>query len=92
MSAVLARFLRENRLLGDVEEQRVMAAWQSAAGAGLRERARPVRFRAGELVVEVSSAAHLQELENFRGEGLRRSANRELGAERIRRVRYQPKR
>jgi hypothetical protein len=47
-----------------------------------------VRFQGGELVVEVGSSAHLQELKSFLGEQLRTEANRRLGAETIQRVTF----
>jgi hypothetical protein len=37
-----------------------------------------VRFDEGELVVEVSSAAHLNELKSFTGDAFRRQANERL--------------
>jgi hypothetical protein len=73
-------------------EHEVLAAWGQAMGPALVERARAVRFRDGELTVEVASATLLQELNNFTGEGHRRAANRRLGSERIRRVTFQPRR
>lgn len=92
MSAVLAQLLREHRITGSRQDEQVLAAWRAVCGPRLAQRSRPLRFREGELIVEVTSAAHLQELENFKGEGLRRAANRELGEERIRRIQFQPKR
>lgn len=55
------------------------------------EWAQPVRFRGGELTVEVSSAVHLQELRNFTGDEVRRKANEKLGNDTIRRVVFRPK-
>ncbi len=92
LGSVLTAFLRSSRLEGGLAEERVFSAWRSAAGETLVGRARAVRFRDGELLVEVNSAAHLQELRNFTGEGLRKAANKRLGAERIRRVVFQPER
>ena len=76
------------RRLGDV---RVLSAWREALGPELAPGARAVRFRRGELVVEVASAVQRQELAAFTGEGFRRKANERLGAETIRRVTYRLK-
>lgn len=64
----------------------MLDAWKEAAGSALAQRAEAVRFRRGELVVEVSSAPLLSELKGFTGEGLRKRANELLGADRIARV------
>ena len=85
------QFLRQaglDRRLGDA---RVLSAWHAALGPDLAARARAVRFRAGELTVEVQSAAHRQELASFTGEDFRRAANQRLGAETIRRVSFRLK-
>ena len=92
MAAVMAQLLREHNITGRGQDERVLAAWRAVAGERISERARALRFRDGELVVEVTSATHLQELKNFKGEGLRRAANKQLGEERIRRILFQPKR
>ncbi len=55
-------------------------------GKQLANRARAVRFRSGELTVEVDSSAHYQELKNFTGDQYRRKANKLLGSERVQRV------
>ena len=49
-------------------------------------------LRRKELVVEVESAAHKQELESFTAEGYRQQANRRLGTDRIQRVTIKLKR
>jgi len=69
----------------------VFRAWTEAVGPGLARRAVPVRFRGGELTVEVGSAVHLQELKNFTAEGFRREANARLGRETIRRLAFKLK-
>jgi hypothetical protein len=40
------------------------------------------------LQVAVTSAAHLQELSTFTGEGYRKAANRKLGGERIQSIEF----
>jgi len=84
-------FLRDSGIAPRLRGAEVFDAWRAAVGAGLSERARPVRFQRGELVVEVGSAPHLAELESFTGEGYRRAANAALGDERIRRVTFRLK-
>ena len=51
-----------------------------------------MRFHFGELTVEVESAPHLHELQNFTGEQYRCEANRILGEERIKKVQFRLKR
>ena len=62
--------------------------WRDSAAPRYGQRARALRFADGELLVEVASAATLQELKGFTGEELRRAANQRLGCERIRRVTF----
>jgi hypothetical protein len=81
-------FLRETGLSARPRDERIFAAWCSAAGPELARRAVPVRFRSGELLVEVDSAAHLHELKSFTGEAYRREANGILGSGAIQRVVY----
>lgn len=61
-------------------------AWNEALGDDMKAAAKPVRFRAGELSVEVGASAAFYELRNFTGEDFRRAANERLGKETIRRV------
>ena len=69
----------------------VLDAWRKVLGLKLARRARAVRFQRGELVVQVDSATHLQELQNFTGEQYRQQANRLLGDERIHRLAFRLK-
>jgi hypothetical protein len=85
---VLAAYLRESGIGGKLHDAAVTRAWRECAAARYGQRARAVRFADGELLVEVASAAHLQELKSFTGEELRRAANQRLGSERIRRVTF----
>jgi len=55
-------------------------------GEALARRATPVAFRDGELILELESAVHLQELKNFTGEGYRQDVNAKLGREVVRRL------
>jgi len=89
---VMKSVLRDSGLGEALRRARIYDAWRRAVGPKLARHLRIVRFRGGELTVEVDSAAHLHELRNFTGERYRRIANDNLGAARIRRVRFQPKR
>ena len=51
-----------------------------------------MRFARGELLVEVESAAHFQELSSFTGEQYRVLANRRLGGEEIQKIVFKLKR
>jgi hypothetical protein len=86
MKLAVERYLRESGLGPRMRNLEVFRAWKLALGAALAARARPVRFEGGELEVAVRSAAHLNELQSFTGEGFRRKANQRLGSERIRSV------
>lgn len=92
LSKLMRSVLRDSGLAEGLRRARIHAAWKQALGPDLARRTTIVRFRNGELVVEVDSAAHLHELKNFTGDGYRRIANDNLGAPRIRRVVFQPKR
>lgn len=85
---LIRSFLRETGIGGKRLSERVFRAWSEALGTEMPGRTRPVRFRNGELQVEVDSAAHLQELRNFRGESLRKSTNEILGETCIRRITF----
>lgn len=89
---VLEAWLKDSGLGADLRRGRVFQAWREALGEPLARRAEPVRFHDAELIVEVESAAHLQELAGFTGEEYRRLANQRLGRESIRRVVFQLKR
>lgn len=58
---------------------RVFEAWESAVGRELARRVRPVRFRTGELTLEVQSSTLLHEFASFTGEEYRRRTNEILG-------------
>ena len=67
---------------------KAFAAWDAVAGPDLCEVARPVRFRAGELSIDVSSASHYHELVAFHAESLRARVNQHLGEEAVRRLSF----
>jgi hypothetical protein len=65
-----------------------LKAWKGAVGDDLSRVTRAVRFRSGELIVEVTTASHHHELVAFRGESLRRRVNELLGDETVRRIAF----
>jgi hypothetical protein len=92
MPEAVGGFLRASGLSARMKSWPVFQAWIEALGSDLARRARPVRFERGELVVEVDSAAHFQELASFTGEGYRERANAKLSKPEIRRVAFRLKR
>lgn len=86
LGEALTAFLRESGLSRGLARAEVFAAWDRSLGPRGAPHARPVAFEGGELRVEVDSAAHMHELQNFTAERHRIAANRLLGEERIRRV------
>ena len=92
MQDAVGRFLKASGLGARMRSWPVFQAWIEAAGTELARHARPVRFDRGELVVEVGSAAHYQELASFTGESYRQRANERLGKPEIRRIVFRLKR
>jgi hypothetical protein len=92
MQDAVGRFLRASGLGARMRGWPVFQAWIEAAGTELARHARPVRFERGELVVEVGSAAHYQELASFTGESYRARANELLRETTIRRIVFRLKR
>lgn len=78
MQDAIRNYLDQSGLGHRLKDWPVYGAWNKAAGEALSRRARPVRFTNGELWIEVESAAHLQELQNFTGESLRAATNQLL--------------
>jgi Dna[CI] antecedent, DciA len=83
---LISSFLREEGLGTRGRSHRVFKAWNQALEPGLRKWVEPVRFRSGELLVEVRSSAHLHDLRGFTGEDYRRKTNEALGEETVRKV------
>ena len=87
-------FLRASGLTSRAGHGPVYEAFAAAAGERFAQRARPVRFTRGELVVEVDSAVHFHELESFLGRDIQARANQILrstnttGREEIRRLTF----
>lgn len=88
----LGAFLRESGIGAQLRHAEVFQAWADSLGPRLAPKARAVRFQFGELTVEVESAPHLHELQNFTGESFRRTANGRLGDEVIQTVLFRLKR
>jgi hypothetical protein len=91
LGEVLNSYLAGKGLDSKLRGARAIRAWDRTLGAQAA-RARAVRFRDGELVVEVDSAPHLAELAGFTGEQYRQAVNRTLGREVVTRVTFQRKR
>jgi predicted nucleic acid-binding Zn ribbon protein len=92
LSAAVQAYLRASGLGPRIRDAEIYRAWNEAVGPELARRARPARFRGGELLVEVDSSAHLGELQSFTGEQYREQANRLFDAPRIERVVFKLKR
>lgn len=82
----LTRYLKASGLSLRMRHLDVYRAWSDSLGRDLARRARPVNFKNGALTVEVESAAHLHELQNFTGEQYRTLANARLGEAQIRKL------
>lgn len=81
LQRVLQRIDPEKRL----QVYRVWTFWREEVGEAIAARSEPAAFRAGVLVVRVSSAAWMQELQLMK-EKIRERLNERLGGERIRDV------
>lgn len=90
LDELVGRFAREHRLGRNDDRQRVFAAWRRAAGPALLKQAWAARWRSGELLVEVGSAAHYHELTAFRGSELLARVNQELGRPLVRKLTFKP--
>ena len=62
---LLDRWLKKNRARQRVDAASVFGRWRDAVGEELSRETRVVDLRAGELVVEVSSSALLNELSTY---------------------------
>lgn len=92
MREALESYLRASGLEAQIRDATVFRAWSRTLGSALAARAKPVRFRDGELLVEVDSAAHLAQLKGFTGEVHRKAANRLLPRPLIHRVVFKTRR
>lgn len=87
---VLKRLLKGLRLEERNREGALASAWESAAGAELAGRARPVSFRQGLLTVEVEGAALLQEVRGFRARSILAAIRGLAGGGGVREIRFVP--
>jgi hypothetical protein len=88
LDELIRSFLREGGLGTQGHSERIFRAWNEVVGQKMKASAKPVRFRSGELSVEVSSSALLYELRSFTGEGYRSAANDKLGQDTIRKITF----
>lgn len=73
LASAVDLFRKEHGLRDPTQtEERVLRAWREVAGPELAKAAPAIRFRAGELVVQVSSAALFHELVGYRHQDLSR--------------------
>jgi hypothetical protein len=79
IAGAIRQFLAESGLQRARGDERVLRAWADAAGSAWLEHAVPVRFRGGQLTVEVGTSVALAELRGFHAERLRARANAALG-------------
>ena len=86
IAGAIRQFLAESGLQRARGDERVLRAWADAAGLVWKEHAFPVRFRGGQLTVEVASSVALAELRGFHAERLRARANTALGGDVIHKV------
>lgn len=84
----MSEFFADTGLLQRKKIQPAFDAWRQAAGEELYERARPVSFRRGDLVIEVDSTALLSELRGFASEDLRTRINAILEETRVRKLTF----
>lgn len=84
----LKNFLRASGMGARVGAPPAFRAFRDAAGDAFARHTRPVRFARGELVVQVSSAAHLAELKGFHGEDIRTRINLILGGDEVRKINF----
>lgn len=87
LSAVLTRLFVRLGLADELQGWRAVEEWSRLVGPRIAQHTRAVGFRQGTLRVEVEGSAWMHELSYLRHE-LIRKINRELGADRIRDVRF----
>lgn len=92
LTDAVQHYLRASGLDLKLKDFPVFDAWNQAVGKELAQRISPVRYRRGELLVEVGSASDLHELSCYTGEPFRHAANRRLGRNEILSVVFKIKR
>ena len=84
----MSEYFSDTGLLQRKKIQPAFDAWREAAGDELSDRARPVSFRRGDLVIEVDSTALLSELRGFASEDLRTRTNALLEGTSVRKLTF----
>ena len=87
VSSVLTRLLRRLGLEGELQGWRAVGDWARVVWPRVARHTRAVGFHRGVLRVEVDGSAWMHEL-GFLKHDLIRTVNRELGADRVRDVRF----
>ena len=87
LSSVLSRLFARLGLESELQGWRAVEEWPRLVGTRIARHTRAVGFRAGTLRVEVEGSAWMHELSYLKHE-LIRKINRELGADRVRDVRF----
>lgn len=90
LNELVGNFAREHRLQRNDDRERVFSAWRRVVGPELGKQAWPARWRSGELLVEVASAAHYHELSAFRSQELLHSLAQALGDDRVKKLVFKP--
>lgn len=90
LNELVTKFAREHRLQRNDDRERVFTAWRRAVGPALTRQAWPVRWRSGELLIEVASAAHYHELSAFRSQELLHAMAQQLGDDRVKKLVFKP--
>ena len=87
LGGVLSRLFARLGLEGELQGWRAVEEWPRLVGPRVARHTRAVGFRAGTLRVEVEGSAWMHELSFLKRE-LIQKVNRELGANRVRDVRF----
>jgi predicted nucleic acid-binding Zn ribbon protein len=91
IAAILPEVLKQLRLDDAAAGWRAVVDWPALAGERIAKRTRAVGFRDGVMTIEVEGSAWMHELGFLRRELVRR-ANRHLGVNVVRDVRFVPAR
>jgi predicted nucleic acid-binding Zn ribbon protein len=87
LSNVLSRLFVRLGLAGELQGWRAVEEWPRLVGPRIAQHTRAVGYREGTLRVEVEGSAWMHELSYLKHELIQR-INRELGADRVREVRF----
>ena len=87
LETILGRLFRRLGLEDELQGWRAVEGWARAVGPRVARHTRAVGYRSGVLRVEVDGSAWMHEL-SFLKQELIQTINRELGARRVRDVRF----